>query len=142
MIEFRNGRFHAKGVSFAIPEGFFINTTAHFSYEYGLEFCHPELKYSITIHLDETKLNAYREIELGFEDYNIKSCEKNILPITVNGLDGYQCLRKDVFGSEYEVRLNIHENLQLSFLMRSRGNLEQFINSSEVQWTLSQIGID
>ena len=76
MIEFRNGRFHAKGVSFAVPEGFFINTTAHFLYEYGLEFCHPELKYSITIHLDETKLNAYREIELGFEDYNIKSCEK------------------------------------------------------------------
>jgi len=87
MLLYKGGRFYAEGVSFLVPDGFYMETVAPIYYEDGF------------ITRDSTQAHTYdwavfpveRTAKKEMED-RADSCERLIspvAPIQINGLSGY-----------------------------------------------------
>ena len=138
MLIFKDGKFHAGGAVFSVPNGFYIKTSPQEWHENGLEIRPPDESYVLSMYATESGLGVYRETELDFSGL-LHSETAEILPITVYGLSGCQCCGTDGIAQLYEVRLELPTGLQFVFAALRRGGPGKIYNIPEIKWTLGQV---
>ena len=119
MIQYRNGRFHIPGMSFIVPDGFYLNTTPDTVSDNCLCLISPNKEYSVFIQAASSKGSTFEELRAIL----INAGEHTLVPesITINGIHGHHV--KYTAGNEryYELRFrnpfNHQEYAQLTILI-------------------------
>lgn len=93
MLLYKNNRFHIGGVSFIIPDGFYVETAPPLINENGFCLFAPDQSYQLTV-------NAFTEPDCAYRSLRRLFREKEIIPFTWNALTG--CFgRKSYTTEEY-----------------------------------------
>lgn len=82
MLLYKNNRFHIGGVSFIIPDGFYVRTDPPVEYENGFYLVAPDSSYQLSVNACNTPSPALKELRSFFR-------EKEISPFQWNNLTGY-----------------------------------------------------
>lgn len=104
MIQYKNGRLHIPGISFAVPEGFFFNTSLDSVTDNCLCFIAPDESYSLILQSTSADRSTARELETMIE-YTGAQLIKTPSPTTVNGLKGHYAVYSGGDEVYYEYRL-------------------------------------
>ena len=142
MIQYYKGRFRIPGISFTIPDGFYINTAPDSVADNYLCLLAPNKEYSI--HIQSLPLNTSISDELQALLINTQESDTPT-PITVNSLYGYHVSYKAGREQYYELRLQYpiqaHEYGQLSLLIQCAEaiDLKQLLESKYVRSMITGI---
>lgn len=122
MLQFKEGRFHFAGVSFAIPDGFFLDTGYNFQFE-GIAIVSPDEKVDVEIGFDEDRKDPKADLEHYFEpgsesDLDIR---KTIKATEVNGLKGYIGTYTSLDAAFVEYRLILPQGGLLWLTVKQKG---------------------
>ena len=126
MLLYENGRFHFGGISFAIPNGFFLETDPEMSLKDGIEVYGPDKSFSV-----ELSLYAEEKCTKSFLRDVVKEMECPVIErlsyVELNGLHGHHV----TYGGEertsyYEARFNLpgdyEDYTQFSILTTTKGD--------------------
>ena len=107
MLLYKDGRFHAAGISFQLPDGFFLETCPEESYSNGFMLYPPEGDFWLQIIVSSDCMDAKKEFEFFFSDIVDLKPQTDITPISLTGLSGYQAIYTGSGHTYYEIRLNV-----------------------------------
>jgi hypothetical protein len=143
MLHFQNGRFYTHGVSFAIPDGFFLETEPEFVHQYGFSAWTSDRSFFVEWDIEENCIGTEKELNhLFLESLNVKQLSR-IQPITVNGLLGHQIFYNKWNKCYFEVRLSLKDGAEFVFLVSRVGEKNIFLElSSDLQMALHLIKPD
>lgn len=132
MLQYKEGRFHFAGVSFAIPDGFFLDTGYNFQFE-GFAIVSPDEKVAVEIGFDEGRKDPKADLEHYFEpgsesDLDIR---KTIEPTEVNGLKGYLGTYISLDAAFIEYRLTLPRGGLLWLTVKQEGATVEELRQSQ-----------
>ncbi len=118
MLRYENGRFHALGVSFRLPEGFLLETEPEFCQEYGLGAWTPDRRYYVEWQIErDCRGTRYELEELFAPDSGIHSLG-NIESVLVNGMKGHHVKYRSKDGERWEFRLTVGGGIEAVVTVR------------------------
>lgn len=142
MLQYKKGRFHCEGVSFEIPENFYLDTDCDISYENGLEFITPDEKMVIEYDITDYDGSTEKELQKLFRNGSYIVIEP-ITPVLINGLKGHKCCYRTSKESFYEVHLEITEELEFVYCLHSSEcDVSKEFEKPEIKRTLMEIRKD
>ena len=113
MLQYKNGRFYAPGVSFALPEGFYLETMPEVCSEYGLAAWTPDKKYYLEWDLEEGCMGTERELtEMTSPDWGARR-HSPVTAVQAGALSGHRALYENKNGTFLEVRLALAAEREL-----------------------------
>lgn len=143
MLHFKDGKFHAPGVSFAIPDGFFLDTETESQYEYGLNYLSPKQDIYFSIFVEEECRDIQGEMEELFEPDGELQPQTELVPITWNGLAGYEAAYTDGENDYYETRFQIPDGPMVVVIAQNeRGTTVDLKEHPDVRAVLDTIVAD
>lgn len=89
MLQYKDGRFYAPGVSLQIPNGFYLETEPEVYFEYGLTAWTPDRAYLVSWEFEEGCQGTEKELRDLFTGVSGIMLIGTIEPISVNGLNGH-----------------------------------------------------
>ncbi|WP_305117106.1 hypothetical protein [Acutalibacter muris] len=102
MLQFAGGRFSAHGVSFTMPDGFYLHDEQQDSF--GLRCFTPDERVLMTVRIAAEGGNILEGLQAIFEQGSPMRPISMVQPITINGLTGYDVLYNGCGVSYYEAR--------------------------------------
>ena len=143
MVLYKDGKFHVKGISFCLPDGYYLNTDSEISQKFRLEALPQDQSFTMRWLLTEISTkDSYAVLEYLFtEDVGFKPIVP-VSPISVNGLTGHQCVGVGKYQQFYEVQLDLDDGALFGFSIYTRNQYSDIINIIERQdviWALNQI---
>jgi len=121
MICFQNGRFCTHGVSFTIPDGFYLETEPDFVFEFGLGAWTPDKSCYVEWNIEENCLGTEKELDSIFQESSQVVPLSEIHLVSVNGLSGHQVIYRKQQKFFLEVRLSLQEKGEFVFLAGGEG---------------------
>ena len=121
MLQYKDGRFSAQGVSFSIPNGFFLETEPEFCYEYGFGAWTPDKQYYMEWQIETGCTGTENELRQLFETGSETKPLSEIQPVTVNGLAGHYTAYQNKNGQFFELRLSAHGGTEIALTVKSAG---------------------
>lgn len=120
MLLYQNGRFYRDNISFAIPDGFYVEDDGDVTDEYGFCAWDPAREYLCCWRFYEDCLGTAEELGGWF----LPECGMvpitEIAPIRRNGLSGHFVLYRDRRRQYYELRFDLGEGREFSLLAETR----------------------
>lgn len=115
MLLYKNGRFYAPYVSFALPDDILVETEPTYCYQYGLTACTPDRRYEMDWQVELGCLGTERELAVLFTDEAGYTPRGQIEPVAVNGLTGHQAYYRDAMLRHMETRLDLGHGAEMVF---------------------------
>lgn len=141
MLLFKNGKFHVSGVSFAIPDGFYLETEADEIWSNGFQLYAPDRRYTVELRAEESEMTTGEELEsiLREGEYEILL---PVGPVEVNGLAGHHAVYLSSGYGFYEIRLDLGEAGAFVLLVCTgeRERIEAIKESPELRGLIQEIG--
>ena len=140
MFLYKNHKFHANGICFALPDNFFIHSSNKAGHRRCLEIEAANHSYIVTIGIDQPCRGTEHELQSRISKDSGMTPLSPVTPITMAGFPGhslkYRCYREDT----YEIRLSLCQDAEFFLYITSRNcKLDDIIASAEITWTLQQI---
>ena len=109
MLQYIGHRLSCDGVSFAIPDGFYLDGETDEGVESGLSLLSPDHTYRLDIGIEHFVHSAPKELAnvLGETGFQVLV---DIQSVTVNGLLGYYAAYSSKLRQYYEVRFDLRED--------------------------------
>ena len=137
MLMYHQGRFWTEGASFAVPDGFFLETDPVVTYKKGITAWNPtqSVLYRWTV---------YKEQGGTRESLEKAVCEfqplTEIIPVSLNGLSGQWLIYGINQEEYYEARFALSGKSQLVFMVEEAGGkLQKVMDSPEFRSALENI---
>ena len=139
MLQIKNGRFHAPGVSFLPPDGSYLDYEPEVPREYGITvWLHDDI--SLDIYADEGGDPLTDLQDLFSEDGSRLYQDTPIEEMGVGGMEGYEVRYHDSKSDYYECRLLVSEEMALAFYFRCpRGTVDNLRELPERKVVLHNI---
>lgn len=122
MLMYKQGRFWTQGASFAIPDGFFLETAPQVQYRGGVNIWGPKKSclyvWIVYEEQGETRENL-RKIADDFEPIS------DVMPIAVNGLSGHGLIYSAGRKEYYEAHFVLPDERHLAFIAEGEGHKVQ-----------------
>ena len=142
MLQYKKGRFHCKGVSFEIPENFFLDTYCDITYENGLELISPNEKMVVEYNICDFDGSTEEELQKLLRGDSFVVIEP-ITPVLINGLVGHQCSYRTSSENYFEVHLKITDELEIIYCLHSSEcDVRKEFEKPEIKRTLMEIRKD
>lgn len=140
MLLYKDGRFYGERVSFAIPEGFYVEDDRDVTDEYGFCAWDPEREYLCCWRFYWDCGDTKEELAKWFcPDCGITPLSE-IAPIQINGLRGHSVLYQTRSEQYYEARFDLGEGEEFALLVETRGqNIRRIIESPTFKCVLEGI---
>jgi len=142
MLLYKNHRFYCHGISFAIPEGFYLDTNYDDIHQDTLNLWSEDKSLYICVGVHEGTRGARQELSFilhGLEDILITDPMK---PVSLGGLSGYAGAYLSEPKHYWEAHLHIsgegNDQVELLLLIRSKENL---LSEETICELINQIGI-
>lgn len=143
MLQWKDGRFHALGISFAIPDGFFLESEQETTHENGLSAWTPDMRCRVDWRIDEYDVSPYDGLNRLFSPNSGLNPQGGIERISVNGLSGFSALYETETAQFLEARLEAGEGGQLIVIIQDhKKDIVSLIRSKEIQAVLSGLQAD
>ena len=140
MLIYQNGKFSAYGFSFALPDGFILNTEPDVCYTHGFGAWTPEGDCYVEWEIEHGCTGTYNELRELFNAGSGMYRINDISPIFVNGLSGHHVMYSDKTGQRYEIRLSSGNGNELSFRVKAEDtDILTAINSHAIQAAIQRI---
>lgn len=110
MIHFEHGALCAAGISFRVPDGFFLETDPEDeALPWGISLYAPDQSYNVRLYWEEDATGAEEELEDILDDgeYVILS---PVAPLAVNDLEGFHVTYQSGGYGYYEARFDLPPN--------------------------------
>ena len=115
MLKYKNGSFHACGVSFRLPEGACLETEAAASFEYGLTAWLEKHNLWFEIFVDDED-DPRADLETLFTDESSTFVPYSpIAQILHNGMRGHEVFYHDSKSDYYECRIIVSKGISVVF---------------------------
>lgn len=140
MFTYSQGKLYAKGVSFDIPEKFFINSDPAITGDELIDFVSPDLTYSVMVSIEYSCEGTKQELEKFLSDDAGGIPLGNIEEITVDSFLGHQLFFNG--GCEqYQLRLSLCDANELVVHIGTRkpNYIETIVKSDEIQLLINSI---
>ena len=143
MLLWKDGRFHAFGISFAIPDGFYLESEPETIQENGLSAWTPDMHCRVIWWIEECDISPYDGINNLFSPGSGMTPLGEIEPMDVNGLSGCSALYKTKEEQLFEARLGTGSDSQLIVIIEDyTQDIASRIKSPEIQTVLRSIQAD
>ena len=140
MLVYQNGRFSAFGFSFALPDGFILNTEPDVCYTHGLGAWTPEGDCYVEWEIEQGCTGTLNELRELFAPGSGMFRITDISPIIINGLPGHHVAYSYKGGQRYEIRLSTGDGNEFSFRVESQcTDVLTTINSPAIQAAIQRI---
>lgn len=140
MLFFKNGRFYAPGVSFALPDGFYLDTNPDTPHEFGITAWLESRDIWVDIYLDDESdplsdlHNLFAEEDSCFIPYS------PVEEIDLNGMKGFHASYHDSSNDYYECRLIVSADTAVTFFARGcKGTVADWKDQPEIQEFIKNI---
>lgn len=107
MFYLQDGFFHVNGVSFRLPDGFYLDSCPEEHYKNSFSLYPEDTSFWLQIIVSEDCMDAGKELEYLFIDNTGMKPLGPVTPIAVNGFTGYQTVYCGGLREYYEIRLNL-----------------------------------
>ncbi len=143
MLKFENGKFHALGVSFTLPDGFYLETVPDFCYIRGFGAWTPDRKNYVEWQIEDGCGETEQELKDLFYPGTGMILLGEIKPISVNGLRGHMAIYKTRDEEIMEMRLMIEKDKQIILLVRNKECIiNEALRSEEIRMVVNGIKPD
>lgn len=140
MLVYQNGRFSAYGFSFALPDGFILNTEPDVCYTHGFGAWTPDGGCYVEWEIEHGCTGTLNELQQFFTPGSGMLRITDISPIMVNGFPGHHVAYSYKGGQRYEIRLSSGNGNELSFRVESQDtDILTVINTPAVQTAIKGI---
>lgn len=143
MLQFRNGRFHAYGVSFQFPDGFYLDTAPDLENECGIVAWGPQEDYRVEWDFVEEEEGPEAVLQRFFSPgYGMEPLSE-VEPYALGGLVGYRATYHSGKQEYFEARFSLEDNVQFVLLIHAEGQrIRDVLAFSAVQAILKDIRVD
>ena len=114
MLLFKGGKFHALGVAFELPDGFWLETEPEDVVQYGLVAYTPDKQHQVLWEIEEGCHGTAAELEEFFGPETGIEAMSEIAPLTINDLSGHQVMYRTSQDERLEYRFAIREGVEFS----------------------------
>ena len=131
MLIYKQGRFWAEGISFQIPDGFYLDTSPDLCYDVGITALDPTRSHSYVWAI----FVSYQGTKETLEDLPQMGCRllSKIASIQIGGLPGHWVIWTMGIGSGcYEARFDLGGNKHFTLMMDAhKCDIHEIIESAE-----------
>ena len=140
MFTYSQGKLYAKGISFNIPEKFFINSDPAITGDELIDFISPDSTYSVMISIESSCQGTKWELEKFLSEDAGGIPLSNIEEITVNSYSGHY-LFFNGGSAQYQLRLSTYETDELVVHIgtNKNNNILDIIKSEAIQSLINSI---
>jgi len=143
MLQFKDGRFHAYGISFQLPEGFYLDTAPDLESECGIVAWSPGEDYQVEWDFVEEKEDPPTFFQRFFLPGSGMELLSKIEPCALNNLAGCKVIYCSGKCEYFETRFSVKDNVQLMLLIHTdRHKIKDVLELAEVRAILEDIRID
>lgn len=135
MLLYRDGQFHISGVSFAIPDNYYLETCPGLEMENGMLLYSPDEVYSVELSAENSEHPSEVALKCTLESFDLIS---PIAPFQNNGLSGHIMLYKTKQYIHCEIKFDLDEDcepnmFQVLFEFPAGFDVASFVNGEEFQ---------
>lgn len=124
MLQYAKHRFHFRGVSFRIPDDFFLDSVPDVKSGNRVLLVAPDRNYSVEIRIEEDTDGSEFELQTEIEDLAPKMVH-SIAPIAINGLSGFHATYRNRRSQGYAVWFDLNNGSDcLNIVVSTQGNIE------------------
>ena len=120
MLLYKEGRFHALGVAFLLPDGFLLDTEAEDAVQYGLSAFTPDEKYRVQWEIEEGCRGTAEELQELFGPESGITALSDIMPASAGGLSGHQVMYRTGSDERLEHRFAVGGGVELSVCVAAK----------------------
>ncbi|MBQ4624317.1 MAG: hypothetical protein IJB51_07240 [Clostridia bacterium] len=122
MLHYVNHRLIGGGVSFQIPDGYFIDLVPGIEFDNGVRLLSPDESFSVELRVEEDCEGAVKELTSVLNDLEpVEIC--SVEPITMNGLSGYHATYRCLRYQFYEAWFDVDKTTALSLAVETQGDI-------------------
>lgn len=142
MLLYKNHRFHCQGVSFTIPEGFYLDTSYDDIHQDTLNLWTKDRSLYICISVQRETQGTHQELSLILRELEDILVTGPIKPISLGGLSGYSAAYTS--GPKYYWETHLHisgkgsNQIELLLLLRSKDTL---LSDETISTIINQIDV-
>lgn len=127
MLLYKNHRFHCEGVSFVIPDGFYLDTSYEDIHQDTLNLWSKDRNLYICISIQRETKDPYEELALILRELEDIEITLSPEPVTIGGLTGYAAAYTSMPKHYWEAHLEIDSSndgqTELLILLRSQNQV-------------------
>ena len=143
MLQWKDGRFHALGISFVIPDGFYLETEPETTHENGLSAWTSDMRCRVDWRIDEYDISPHDGLNRLFSPNSGMIPLREIERMNINGMSGCSALYETEVAQFFETRLKGREGGQLIIIIQDhQKDIVSFSRSKEIQAVLSGLRSD
>lgn len=122
VLRYVNHRFIGRGVSFQIPDGYFIDLVPGIEIDNGVRLLSPDESFSVELRVEEDCEGAVKELSSVLNDLEpVEIC--SVGPIAINELSGYHATYRCLRHQYYEAWFDVDETIALSLVVETQGDI-------------------
>lgn len=130
MLLYKNGRFHIGKASFALPDGFYLESDIELTEGSALCAWDPERKYLFRWQYFHDCEGSARELQKWFLPDSGLTPLSEVVPVSIYGLTGHMVLYRSYRPRYCEVRLDLGAGEELSLMVETREGRAEEIPAS------------
>ncbi len=140
MLQFKNGKFLLCGVSFAIPNDFYLEYIPEADRDEGILLMSPDKKITFGLYIDHECDNIEEDFQELFYEGSCMFQESEICPTARNGLPGLAVSYGDAYSRYYESRFPLEsKGVLVAIAWCKKGMVENLPMHPDVQAVLNTI---
>lgn len=122
MLQYINHRFHFGGISFKIPDGYFLDSTYGEESDNTIHLYSPDESFALELRVQEDCDGSAAELESVISDLT-PTVVYPIAPLAVNGLSGHHATYRNRRTQYYEAWFDIENDTALSVVVETKGDI-------------------
>lgn len=138
MLQFKDGKFCAQGLSFVFPNGFYLDTEPEAVDENVVVAWAPDMRYRIEWQIYEAKRSTIEDFEHLIR-YSEFAWLGELTPVALNGLAGHQLYYKSREEDYYELRLSNGKSSIMFYIKAHCGDIYKITSSPEIKTIISNL---
>ncbi len=145
MLLYKDEKFHAHGVAFAIPDGFLVEPAPDAIPQNGFVAYTPDQRYMVEWDVEQGCHGTKEELEELFLPGSAFLPLGPITPLTVNGLTGHQVMCRSNTDQRWEMRFDAGEGVELSvcvYTNMKNGSIKNTRDAEFMKEVLAGLGVD
>ena len=145
MLLYNDGKFHAHGVAFAIPDGFLVEPAPDAIPQNGFVAYTLDQRYVVEWDVERDCHGTKEELEELFPPGGAFLPLGPITPLTVNGLTGHQVMCRSNTDQRWEMRFDAGKDAELSvcvYTNMKNGSIEDARDAEFVKEVLAGLGAE
>lgn len=143
MLQFKYGRFHAYGVSFQFPDGFYLDTEPDFEHQCGIVAWGPHKDFQVVWDFIESGYSPDEMLQKILSPGYGMEPMSDIEPLVLGGLAGYHVFYHSGPLEYYEARFSVENGAQFVLLISTdEKKIKSVLAFPEVEEILCDIRLD